>query len=160
MMYIYGICPSKQDRLKFSKEVITIGCWPQQISDLIMWEAFTFSNLDQPVTEQEFSTTELFAFWLHAHLVCKSSPAAHVEHAGLRIGGTCVVSYALDPLRTPGHTAAESSFCHCSGSRHLGSGAKALCYKSNDCTHIFRLSVLISGNVKLFKKCCFPTHIR
>lgn len=113
MLYINRICLSKKLRLKFTKEVVTVGCWPQQIFNLIMWEMFTFINLAQPVTEKEIKIQHvrppgiLIAI---THLVGKSSPAAHIEHVGLHICWICALTCTLDPTCISGCRAEEWLF--------------------------------------------------
>lgn len=147
MLCINRICPLKKHRLKFSKEVITIGHWPQKIFDLITWETFAFSNVAPSVTEQEikiqYARTVCILIAL-TRLVCKSSPAAHSEHAGLHICRICSLTYTLAPICIPGHIAAEQSFCPYSiMESEFRLCWKALWYKSSNCTRPFRLSDLI-----------------
>lgn len=148
MMHVNRLCPSKQHTLKFSKEAITISCWPQQIFDLIMWETLTFSNLDQPVTVQKIKMQYAGTVCiLTTHIPCLqvitcSSCWAHRTSDW----GTCALNYALGPIYTPGHKAEESFFCPYWGSQHLGSGIR-LCHKNNHRTHPFETFCLNSWYV-------------
>lgn len=147
MLHINRICLSKKHRLKFTKEVVTVGCWPQQIFNLITWETFTCINPAQPVTAQEIKIQHVRPLGILiaiTHLVAKSSPAAHIEHVGLHICWIRALTCTLDPTSIPGYKAEERLFCPCSFvESEFNVCCKAPWHKNNNCTCVLFDFVLI-----------------